>query len=119
MEQQAIPILFTDNLFIFPGCSQIINLERNEHFKKVLSTSLRAFDGQVLVVSSRKEVNQQELDDYQPLKFFNYGSLAKVKLDLQSSADIGIVFSYLSEVQLLGLERVQLVNTEKDPSNGV
>lgn len=119
MEQKPIPILLTDNFFLFPSCIQILNLETNENLKKVLISAWKDREGKILIVSSRRPLDTNSFSGYDSEDFFTNGSLAKIEIDLSNNANIEVVFNSLRDIQLIGLERVELLDIFKDEKENV
>ena len=119
MEQKPIPILLTDNFFLFPSCSQFLNLETNPILKKVLISAWKNGEGKILVVSSRKPLTIDSFSGYNSETFFTNGSLVKIEIDLSKDANVEIVFNSLRDIQLIGLERVELLDVFKDNEENI
>ncbi|WNE41472.1 MAG: Lon protease 1 [Mycoplasmataceae bacterium] len=117
MKKNPLPILLTDNFFIFPSCSQVLNLENNNDLKKTLISSWKSGEGKILIISSKIPLNLN--DEYLSDNFFSFGSLVKVEIDLSSDANIEIVFNSLRDIQLIGLERVEISEIFKDSDEDV
>lgn len=111
LEQKPSPILLTDNFFLLPACSKILKLEKNESLKKILISAWKGSDGKIVIVSSKKPLTDDEkFKGYNEETFFKYGSLVKIELDLSSDANLEVVFDSLRDIQLVGLERIELLD---------
>lgn len=115
-ENGSLPVLLSDNFFIFPSCKEFLNLEKKATLKKVLADSWNFYGGKILVVSSKFPLEENELDTYVQKNFFEYGSLAKIDTDFSKDADLEVILNSLREVQITGVERVKLANFRKSDS---
>ncbi|WNE41791.1 MAG: Lon protease [Mycoplasmataceae bacterium] len=111
LEQNPSPILLTDNFFLLPSCSKILKLEKNEALKKILISAWKGSNGKIIIVSSKKPlVDDEKFRGYDEENFFKYGSLVKIELDLSSDANLEVIFDSLRDIQLVGLERIKLLD---------
>lgn len=119
MTNKKTPLFLTDNFFLFPFCNKVLNLENNEDLKRVLVSAWKNGDGKVVIISSRAKLATNAVHTYDPEFYFEYGSLAKIEIDLAPDADVDVVFNSLGDVQLVGLERVQLRTIVHDEHEAV
>lgn len=119
MNHKQTPVFLTDNFFLFPLCNKVLNLENNENLKRILVSAWKNGDGKVVIVSSRAKLLDDKNISYESDLYFEYGSLAKIEIDLSPDADVDVVFNSLGDVQLVGLERVQILEVSHDQQEAV
>ncbi|CAH1758684.1 3478_t:CDS:2 [Entrophospora sp. SA101] len=84
-----LPLLLTDGFFLFPKCNYSLPKEKVADLGAI-----------------------QNLDN-----FYSVGTWGKIILDLTYEADAELVINSLQEIQLEGLERVQITNPQKPEQN--
>jgi len=69
-----LPLLLTDGFFVFPKCNVLLPLTgENEQLKPILIQSLKEYNGQLLIISSKEKIF--DLNSIQNLdKFYSIGT---------------------------------------------
>jgi len=120
MINTKLPILLTDGFYLFPKCQRNLSLENNQNWKEIILLSWKQYQGKLLIFSTKEKSENVNLVQ-SPDEFYSVGTLAKINLFLikEKSNNFNgesaeFVINSLKEIQLEGLERVQLFQPRKE-----
>jgi ATP-dependent Lon protease len=102
---KELPILILDKYFLFPGCSDYLNIFDNEKIRRTIVLSIEEYEGRLIIVPSPGKKNNLNDEKIFPI----FGSLISINLNfLRKDIENNIDLNSLKEVQITGLDRIKI-----------
>jgi len=109
MLTKKLPVLLTNNFFLFPKQEgQQLTLEENSNYeRKILLQAYKQSNGNLLIIPNKPKLKSTNENS-------DRGVLAKIILNVSPQIGPELIINSLTKIQIQGVERIKLVNREKD-----